>query len=202
MNQFLLPQERGREEGAGDEIGKRELPKVNDTQGFLTLGQSNWTICSLFNSFCSKKFPPFFPAPHNEPIFITPERGRSKGWNWEKWTLQKWTRHVSDPWAIQPDHLQPFKLILFQNIYTSPIMNQFLLHQERGREEGAGAEIGKRELSTIEWDTGFLTLGQSNWTICSLLNSFCSKIFPPFYPAPHNEPILINPERGRSRGWN
>ena len=28
-------------------MGKGIPPKVNETQGFLTLGHSNWTICSL-----------------------------------------------------------------------------------------------------------------------------------------------------------
>ena len=30
-------------------MGKGSSTKVNETQGFLTLGQSNWTICSLLN---------------------------------------------------------------------------------------------------------------------------------------------------------
>ena len=35
-------------------------PKVNETQGFLTLGHSNCTICRLLSWFCSKKCPPFY----------------------------------------------------------------------------------------------------------------------------------------------
>ena len=42
----------GREEGRkeqGQKIGKWISSKVDDTKGFLTLGYSNWTICSMLN---------------------------------------------------------------------------------------------------------------------------------------------------------
>ena len=46
INNFLLPQrEEGRKE-QGLKIGKGNSSKVNETQGFLTLGYSNWTICN------------------------------------------------------------------------------------------------------------------------------------------------------------
>ena len=48
-NPILITPERGQKEGAGMKMGKGSSPKVNQTQGFLTLGQSNWTICSLLN---------------------------------------------------------------------------------------------------------------------------------------------------------
>ena len=75
-----------------------------------------------------------------------------------------------------------------------------LITAERGREEGEGAENWKRETSKSVWDThGFLTLGHSNWSICSLLNWFCPKKIPPFYPASHNKPFLITAERERRK---
>ena len=49
----------------GLKIGKGNEPKMNETKGFLTLGYSNWTICSLLTGVCSKKNPPFYPASHN-----------------------------------------------------------------------------------------------------------------------------------------
>ena len=42
----------GRQEGR-NEPGQK-IGKVDDNKGFLTLGHSIWTICSLFNWFCSK----------------------------------------------------------------------------------------------------------------------------------------------------
>ena len=45
--QFLITPERRRKEGAGAENGEKESPKVNETQGYLTLGHSNWTIYNL-----------------------------------------------------------------------------------------------------------------------------------------------------------
>ena len=43
---------------------------------------------------------------------------------------------------------------------------------------------------------GFQYLGHSNWTICSLLNWFCSKILPPFWSLFWGGQFLITPERG------
>ena len=110
------------------------------SKGFLTTGHSNWTICSLLNRLCSENFPPFFPATHNKPFLITPERGRKD--------------------------------------------------QEQ--------KMGKGNYPMVNETQGFVTLGYSNWTICSLLSWFCAKSFPPFYPAPHNKPFLITPERARN----
>ena len=42
----------GRAEGMkqqGQKMGKWNSPKVNETQGFLTFGHSNWAIYSLLN---------------------------------------------------------------------------------------------------------------------------------------------------------
>ena len=33
----------------GQNMEKENSSKMNETQGFLTLGNSNWTICSLLN---------------------------------------------------------------------------------------------------------------------------------------------------------
>ena len=69
---YLLPQ------GEGLEIRKGIPPTVDETQGFLTLGQSNCTICSLLSWFFSKKCPPSLPLYWGIPFLITPERGRKK----------------------------------------------------------------------------------------------------------------------------
>ena len=112
--------------------------------GSMTLGHSNWTICSLLNWFRSKKNPPFYPASHNKPVLITPRKRKER------------------------------------------------------------AESEKKEPPKVNETQGFLTPGHSNPTIYSLLNWFCSKKCPPFYPASHNKPVLITPRKrreGRSRGW-
>ena len=62
-------------------MGKGNSCKVNETQGFLTLRGSNWTICSLLNRFCPKIFPPFYPAPislYPAPNVRTSRVGRSE----------------------------------------------------------------------------------------------------------------------------
>ena len=59
--------------------GKGNSLKVNETKVFPTLGHSNWTIFSLFTGFCSKKFPPFYPASHNKHFLITQEMRRKEG---------------------------------------------------------------------------------------------------------------------------
>ena len=105
--------------------------KVNETQVFLTMGHSNWTVCSLLSLFCFKQFPPFYPGSHNNPILYT-EEGR------------KWQ----------------------------------------------GLKMGKGIHSKVNETQGFLYLGHSNWTICSLLSWICSKKCPPLYPASHNNQIL------------
>ena len=49
INHFLLPQ---REEGRNEQVlkmGKVKCQKVNETQGLLTMGHSNWTIYNLLN---------------------------------------------------------------------------------------------------------------------------------------------------------
>ena len=106
------------------------------SQGFLTLGNSNWTICSLLNWFCHIKFPLFYPA---------------------------------------------------------PMINHFLLPWRPVAEKGNHPKVNETQ--------GFLILGHSNWTICSLVIWFCHITFPPFYPAPHNKPFLITPtEKGLKMG--
>lgn len=47
-------------------------------QGFLSLGHSRWTTCSLLNLFCPIKFPPFCHASHNKPFLTT--AGLNRTW--------------------------------------------------------------------------------------------------------------------------
>ena len=68
----------GKQEGGklqGQKMGKGNSSKVNDTKGFLTLRHSNWTICNLFSSFCSKIFPLFTQPPIINNFFFM---GRKK----------------------------------------------------------------------------------------------------------------------------
>ena len=79
---FLYTAETGREEEVGAENWKRERlkkSKVNETQGFLTIWHSNWTICSLSNWFPPKFVPPCYPTSHNKPCLYTAETGREEG---------------------------------------------------------------------------------------------------------------------------
>ena len=49
MNHFSLPQRKVGRKEQGLKIRKENSSKLNEMQGFLTLGHSNWTICSLLN---------------------------------------------------------------------------------------------------------------------------------------------------------
>ena len=64
--------------------GKGIHPKVNEIQGFLSLGHSNWTICSLLSRFCSKIFP-LFRSLYWGSLFLLPQRE-------ENWKLEKGIR--------------------------------------------------------------------------------------------------------------
>ena len=119
----------------GLEMRKGIHSKLNVTQGFLYLGHSNWTICSLLSRICSINFPPSWPLYWGAQFLITPER--------------------------------------------------------------KGLEMRKRIHSKLNVTQGFLYLGHSNWTICSLLSRFCSINFPPSCPLYWGAQFLITPERKR-----
>ena len=176
MSNSLIPQrEEGRKE-QGLKMGKGNYPKVNETQGFLNLVYSNWNICGLLNWFYFKTFPPFYPASHNKPFLITPKRGREEGpgaKNGKRGNLQKWMRHR----GFWPWGIQigPFETWKW----------------------------GKRNHPKVNETQGFLTLGHSNWTICSLLSWFCPKFCPPFYSSYWEVQFLITPETGAvTTHWN
>ena len=65
----------------GLKIGKGNSPKVNETQGFLSLGHSRWTTCGLLNWFCPIKCPPFCHASHNKPFLYYGEAAGAENWN-------------------------------------------------------------------------------------------------------------------------
>ena len=88
--------------------------KVNDTKGCMTLGHSNWTICSPQNQFFKCKFH-FINKPHEAFPFSCMQR---KGHP----TMDlKSDRHqgVFDPGAFKLDHLQSTKPIFAIRISTS-----------------------------------------------------------------------------------
>ena len=120
----------------------------------------------------------------------------------------EWHQGVYDPGAFKLDHLQPVKQILFQNIsHFYPISNSkpIIFTPETGMEEEAGLGLNMRKGNSpkVNETQGLLTLGQSNWTICSLLNRFCSKIFPIFtLPPIINQFSLLQRQGGRKeQGW-
>ena len=87
---------------------------------------------------------------------------------------------VSDCGASKLDHLQPVKQILFQKFPpfypASPIINNsFIMGKEEGRKQ-QGLKIGRGNSSTVDETKGVLTLVNSNWTICSLLNWFLHNV--------------------------
>ena len=141
---------------------------MDETQGFLYLRHSNWTICSQKSWFCSKNLPPFYPAPHNIPIsFIPRERkeGSSRGNKYEYGILPKQMKHrgfctlgvQTGPFAAcEADFVS--KNLHF--IYPSYWEVQFIITPERERKETAGAGNGKKGF-TQKWmrHRGFCTWG-------------------------------------------
>ena len=95
-------------------MGKRESSKVNETQGFLTLGHSICKHLKLAMLVLSQHFSSFLPLILGGPIPYHPK-----------------------------------------------------LQREKGRKE-QGLKMGKGKSPKVNETQGFLTLGHSNWTICSL----------------------------------
>ena len=146
--------------------------KVDETQGFLTLGHSNWTIFSLLNQFCFKKIPTSYPASNNKPFLYTVQRRRKEGagaengkgnfpkvndtkrcmtlghLNWTIYSLLSRFCHKKLPPFCPASHNNPI-------LYTA----------EKGREEGAGAE--DRNWEFIK--SGRVTLEHWNWTIWTVM---------------------------------
>ena len=73
----------------------------------------------------------------------------------------------------------------------------FLITPEKGKWE-------KGNLPKLDYTQGFLYLRHLNWTICSKLSLFCSKIFPSSWYLYWELPFLITPEpdRGKWEKWN
>ena len=72
-------------------------PKMDEPQGFLYLGHSNWTICSLLSWFCSLNFPTSSSS-YWGAHFLLPQRGENE----KKGITQKWMRHRGFcTWGIQ-----------------------------------------------------------------------------------------------------
>ena len=147
-------------------MGKRNSWKVNETQWLQYLGHSKWNIFSLSSWFFPKMFPPFYPASHNKPSLITPERGRKENGKRE-FLKSQWNTVVSVPGAFKQEHFQSVKMILsriFSTFFTQPtIINHFLLPP---REEGRKWEKGILEKSMRH-------SGCSTWGIQSGTFSAC-----------------------------
>ena len=60
---------------------------MDETQGFLHFGLSNWTICCLLSWFCHKIFPSSWSLYWGVQFLITPKSGNEK-----KGFTQKWMR--------------------------------------------------------------------------------------------------------------
>ena len=79
--------------------------KVTETQGFLYLEHSNWTICSLLTWSCPQNFPPFYSSYWKVQFLITSERGSKEAagaGNGKMGFTQKRLRHRGFcTWGIQ-----------------------------------------------------------------------------------------------------
>ena len=57
---------------------KRDHPKKDDTQRFMCLGHSNWTICSVWSHFCFSHFSTFDFHSGECQLLITPMAEKKK----------------------------------------------------------------------------------------------------------------------------
>ena len=92
---------------------------MDETEGLLCLGDSNWTICSHLSQFCSAKFQTF-PLSYWRAISYYPRgpimgKGNSSNLNTE------WDRGFTVPRAFKLDHLQPIQPILWWKFSISYI---------------------------------------------------------------------------------
>ena len=136
---------------------------MDETQGFLYLGHSNWTICSLLRIFGSKMFPPSNSLRGGVEILLP------QSWKWEKWV-----HRIMDEsqWFLSSGHSNWTFCSLWSGFCSKmfpPSRSvywrvQFLLPQRRKREKGIHQKMDETQ--------GFLSLWYSNWTICSLLSGF------------------------------
>ena len=55
-------------------MGKGIHSKMDETQWFMYLGHSNWTIHSLLSRFCSKKVSPFYLSYWERSNFLLPQK--------------------------------------------------------------------------------------------------------------------------------
>ena len=161
---------------------------MDETRGFLYLGHSNWTICSLSSWFCPKIFPSSW-ALYWGSHFLLPQRAENE----KKGFTQKWMRHrgfctlgiQTGPFAACWAGFVPN----FSNYLIFILGSPFRITPERGKwEKGIHPKTDETQ--------GFLYLGHSNWTICSQLTWFCPKIFPSSWLLywGSGAPFLITPE--------
>ena len=114
----------------------------------------------------------------------------------------EWDTRVSVLGAFKLDHFPTGRLILFQKISTfltfilgAPISNY---PRERKKGNSRGWKWEKGNHPKVDETHGFLTLGRSNWTICSW---FYSKTFPTSWPLYWGLPFLITPASVAHESW-
>ena len=153
---------------------------MDETQGFLYLGHSNWTICSLLSWFCFKIFPSSWSLYWRVQFLITPERERGRkeaagAENGENGFTQKWMRHRGFcTWGIQTG---PFaacwadfvpKFFHQPDLYTGE-SNSSLPQREENEKKGF----------TQKWmrHRGFCTWGIQTGPIAACYADFVQKYF-------------------------
>ena len=121
--------------------------KLDETEGFLCLGHSNWTICSPLHLSHSEIIPSFSPSYWEANSYYP--RGPIMGkWNSSN-PKSEWERGFSVSGAFKLDHLQPIKPILFQkifNFFTFILGGQFLLPQRANNGIRKTIQLKKRAI--------------------------------------------------------
>ena len=117
-SQFLLPQKEEERKQQGLKMGKRESYKSEWDTGVSDPWAFKLDHLQPVKQILLQKISPFYPASHNKPFLITPERGR-KAENWKReLPKSEWETGVSDPCAFKLHHLQPVKQIMLQKLFT------------------------------------------------------------------------------------
>ena len=94
------------------------------------------------------------------------------------------------PGAFKLDHLQPVEPTLFSKFYN---FFTFILEANSYYPRGLIMREGIHPTPEMDLTEGFVCLGHSNWTICTLLSQFYFPNFT-FFSLSYWRPILITPE--------
>ena len=95
---------------------------MDDTKGFVTLGNSNWTICGLINWYCSQNLPSFYRVSHNKPFLIVVLQGKEEGRRERELFEQTYGNQITPFAACLTDFTLKFFLLFYLASDNKPFL--------------------------------------------------------------------------------